>query len=230
MARRRSKYYYTPKRRAALKKAQLASARKRRNRNIAIGAGTVLAGTVAYHVVSGSKLSTSVHPRTSTATGKRPSAGVRVHRTKFGPTSQEVTVQTKAGPVKGVKVTESPVGASYGMTAIFGEKRMAVRWHHRGKAMKDIVGTQTKGKVTRDIGKKPPSADDLAHVSNRGKKYREEGKKSTGQGAGGASKSRAVGWGTYPLSEEYVAKRDAYNSTFERKYANLFLRARAAGI
>lgn len=47
MARRGGTYRYTPKRRAALKKAQLLSARKRRGKKIAIGAGAVGVGVLA---------------------------------------------------------------------------------------------------------------------------------------------------------------------------------------
>lgn len=45
MARRRGKYRSTPKRRAALKKAQLTSARKRRGKKLAIGVGVLAIGT-----------------------------------------------------------------------------------------------------------------------------------------------------------------------------------------
>lgn len=59
MARRRGRYRMTPRRRAALKKAQAASARKRRFAGVknfaktagAIG-GTVLAGALLYHAES----------------------------------------------------------------------------------------------------------------------------------------------------------------------------------
>lgn len=60
MARRRGrgKYRYTPKRRAALKRAQILSARKRKGKKIAIGVGIASAGVLSFAAarhISGSR-------------------------------------------------------------------------------------------------------------------------------------------------------------------------------
>lgn len=80
MARRRrysnNRYRMTPARRAALRKAQIASAKKRkrsRNRKIAVGAGIAVVGVggaaVARHRISGSSFSKTNHPIVGKVTG-----------------------------------------------------------------------------------------------------------------------------------------------------------------
>jgi hypothetical protein len=84
MARRRGKYRVTPKRRAALRKAQLVSARKRRGKKIAIGAGIATAGVlgvVAARHISGSRarknlLSSQSHAAASTMGSRTPGRDV----------------------------------------------------------------------------------------------------------------------------------------------------------
>ena len=85
---RRGRYILTAKRRAALRKAQLASARARkrsasvsRKKKIAAGVTVgVLGAGVARHKLSGSKLSGRIAPGTSAFTGKTlKGSGPRIH-------------------------------------------------------------------------------------------------------------------------------------------------------
>ena len=74
-------YRMTPKRRAALKKAQLASARKRRRLNrkqkVAIGVASVVAAGLIAHKASGSKLSISRSKNVSRLDGRNLGNGIR---------------------------------------------------------------------------------------------------------------------------------------------------------
>lgn len=81
---RRGNYRYTPRRAAALKKAQLASARKRKGmgkKKLAIGVAgglaAAIAGAAIAHKVSGSKLSVSHRNNTSRVDGRNLGNGIR---------------------------------------------------------------------------------------------------------------------------------------------------------
>lgn len=113
---RAGRYRMTPRRRAALRKAQLASARKRkRNRRIAIGAGAgvgiaALAGAgVTRHKMSGSQLSMQTGTNMSSITGKQLSGGVRGSYSKLGTGRTASVVVAKGTKKRIISYTHKPL-------------------------------------------------------------------------------------------------------------------------
>lgn len=122
MAKRRGRsgpYRLTPARRGALKKAQLASARKRRrNIGIALGvsAGALTAGgIVARHKLSGSTIQARTGTNTSSVTGKRLGSGFR-----SGPNS---------------------------VTGALGSRKVSLSYTHKPLQYHSIFGQSTKSRV-----------------------------------------------------------------------------------
>lgn len=177
MARSR-KYRMTPRRRTALKKAQLASARKRsRNKKIAVVAGVsavVIAG-VAAHKLSGSSLSISKKQNISVVTGKRLPNGANV--TRLG---NELHANIRRGG-----------------------SRLHVSYRF-GKAV--VTGHRVNRSKHTEIG------DPLSHVSNEGKKYRQEISSKTGKASGGSAESRIV-----PSTRSLWEKQTYYSDLRHRR-------------
>lgn len=159
MARRRGKYRVTPKRRAALRKAQLISARKRRGKKIAIGVGIASIGVLS--VVAG-----------------RHVAGSRSRKNLLNSQSH-AAASTMGSKLPGKDVVSNP--------------------------------PTVRARPNKLVKRKGPLYDptDISHVSSIGKRYREDGKNATGQGATGTSPSRAV---HYSPTEEAIRKNYATSS------------------
>jgi hypothetical protein len=136
----------TPARKAALRKAQLASARKRRRRAITIGVGGLaITGAVVRHKKSGSVLKVQRTSGRSQITGHHLPGGRRgyvtnsmVNTNRKNP-YREITVASRSGTKRGVGV----LGAITHRSPSLG-KRTVVTYQHR----KMILGHKTKGKVS----------------------------------------------------------------------------------
>lgn len=139
MARARGAYRMTAKRRAALRKAQMASARKRRGRAIKVAAGVgtaaVLGAAVYRHKASGSSFSAAKRPNVSAVTGSPLPSGLRVGR---------------AG--------KSVLG-TYGRSG----QRYQIAYNHKslGKARRTVVGLHTPDMSTRRISAAPVNAGSI---------------------------------------------------------------------
>lgn len=166
-------YRMTPRRRAALRKAQLASARKRRRnkviRRTAIGVGVLgVAGGAAYgrHKLSGSKLTVSKHGpvsmtgrltgshgrtfHTGHVTGKPPRTGtVRVYNERAGRTQIQHTYGK--APKLGRDFMYS--GRKQGP---LGSHRTVTYEHRRLK--KDVLGKAIRGAPKAVVRDRPASA------------------------------------------------------------------------
>lgn len=138
----------TPARKAALRKAQLASAKKRRRRNRAIAGGVavgVLGAGVARHKYSGSTLTVRRTSGRSTVTGERLPGGkkgyVRVGKgldakkrpyrqlTIAGPSAKRGTVKIIAGHAVGPRKQNwgKRVMVEYQHKALFGQKTKSLK-------------------------------------------------------------------------------------------------------
>lgn len=145
---RSARYVMTARRKAALRKAQLASAKKRkRNRRVATAAavGVVGGAVVARHKLSGSKISYGVTTvRTIGRTGAylgsdRPGGishgpGLDINKKPY----HYFSAETRTGRKRGVGI----LGAIAGQKTPLRGKRLFIRYEHRallGKKTKSIV-------------------------------------------------------------------------------------------
>ena len=174
MARSR-KYRMTPKRRAALKKAQLASARSRRGKilkGIGIAAGVAAIGVGSYY---GGK-----HVRTIR---RKQNAIKALNGKKITITIQRVAPRT--GRYSGVAgISMVPHGMVVHHSSMTHGIRITNSKDHIdiSQARRVVAGTKVKG----------TTGDPLSHVSNEGKKYRQEISSKTGKASGGSAESRIV--------------------------------------
>jgi len=206
--RSRSRYRYTAKRRAALKRAQIISARKRKGKGLStkkkvvIGAGVGVAGLVAAHHISGSSLSIKTRQNNISKVDGRQI-------------------------VKGVKVT---TGKKTILDVGRGDTRFQAKYVF-GKAFKPKMTKYEKtlaAKPLVQVAQRKDAADAFSHVSNVGKAYYAD-MLHTDVTAEGAP-NRDITWGTYPLSDAHVERKEAYYSAFEKKWRSLFARAAKHGI
>lgn len=158
MARARGAYRMTPKRRAALRKAQAASARKRRGRRTKIaagvGIGVVLGAGVLRHKASGSSI--KVMSRSSLRTGE-----LKTTTTHKPVTFNEAGFRTGGGAVTHRGVVGTPTGnfVSVGRSGVrvgIGSKKIVYNHKPLLKARKVVTGTKVPGRVDpRDAGPAP---------------------------------------------------------------------------
>ena len=156
MARARGAYRMTAKRRAALKKAQIASARKRKGRGkrraaIAAGVsvGVVLGAGVYRHKASGSsiKVMSSKSIRTgefkTTTTYKPIQFDERGFRTGGGSVTKREVIGNKLFKA-GVTRTPGPGGTTYGIVA--GPAKIVYNHRTLAKARGTVTGTPVNGR------------------------------------------------------------------------------------
>lgn len=168
--RRRNRYRMTPRRRAALKKAQLASAKKRSglakvgnhisNNRVRYAAGlasaAVIGGVVARHKLSGSEFSIQLsrmnrsNQRNQTST--RPVVGVRSHR----------EAEPWGGRFEGSKSASAPratnrvIIGSAGVRNIFG---VGFTYRHRELTRRNMDIVRGRKVKTLPVGRPPRKVD-----------------------------------------------------------------------
>jgi len=157
----RGYYRMTPKRRAALKKAQLVSAKKRsiNKKQVVAGvtAAAVIGGVVARHKLSGSEFSIRLsrmnakpHLRKDAAR-TRPLGSVRTYSDteRYGSRFDALAPSAPA-------VTNRVIIAEAGVRNLFG---VTVGYRHRPLTRRNIAivrGSRTGSTVTPNLSKKPP--------------------------------------------------------------------------
>lgn len=149
-------YRMTPKRRAALRKAQMASARKRRRlsgrQKVAIGVATIAAGAVIAHKATGSKLSISRKSNVSRVSGKHLGNGVsgsigRTSSLRVGHGSRATIVSYRFGSARKIVTGSRTRNAVDHDTIPFYNPKGSKSWPHMGakQARKQNQGLRERG-------------------------------------------------------------------------------------
>lgn len=175
------RYRFTPKRQAALRKAQLVSARERkggiRGKHVAVGAavlGTALiGGVVAHHKIRGNTLGVSV-------------------------TSKNKSIVTgKTHPL----LQHANLGGQHQVSVGIGARRLRINYDTRGHGTRaiarhraDVMGRLVAQRRLWNSNFSPDYGPDMTK--------RREGVVVKNPTTGGAAHSRQVRFGTYPLDEK----------------------------